>query len=103
MIDDPEPLSMNTGTKIKANDLFGNLETRRSSLNVIEEKKRIVRLMSHFALHYNYIKFSLESEKGVDLSTDFRNYKVSESKMKVFQIITKLPYDKFSYLQKQKI
>lgn len=101
MTEEPQPLSMNTGTKIKASQLFGNLETRRSSLNPVEEKKRIIKLVSHFSLHYHYIKFSLESEKGSELSTDFRNYKVSESKMKVFQIITKLPYDKFTYLPKQ--
>jgi DNA mismatch repair protein MLH1 len=33
MTDEPEALSMNTGTKIKAAQLFGNLETRRSALN----------------------------------------------------------------------
>lgn len=101
MAEEPQPLSMNTGTKIRAGQLFGNLETRRSSLSAAEEKKRIVKLVSHFALHYHYIKFSLESEKGSELSTDLRNYKVSESKMKVFQTITKLPYDKFTYLPKQ--
>jgi DNA mismatch repair ATPase MutL len=68
---------MNTGTKIRVNQIFGNLETRRSALNAVEEKKRIIRLISHFSLHYHYIKFSLESEKGSELSTDFRNYKVS--------------------------
>ena len=33
MLEEPEPLSMNSGTKIQANDLFGGLETRRASLN----------------------------------------------------------------------
>ena len=35
MIEQPEPLSTNTGTKIKVSQLFGNLETRRSALNVV--------------------------------------------------------------------
>lgn len=33
MAEQPEPVSMNTGTKIRAVELFGGLETRRSSLN----------------------------------------------------------------------
>jgi hypothetical protein len=33
MIDEPVPLSFNSGTKIIASELFSNLETRRSSLN----------------------------------------------------------------------
>ena len=98
MLEEPQAVSMSSGTKVRAGQLFGGLETRRSSLNAVEEKKRILRLVGHFALHYHYIKFSLESEKGCELSTDFRSLKVSEAKMKAFQSITKLPYDKFTYL-----
>ena len=58
MVDEMEPVSMNTGTKIKATNLFLNLESRRSSLSAGEEKKRILRLIWHFALHYHNIKFS---------------------------------------------
>jgi DNA mismatch repair protein MLH1 len=35
MLGSPEPISVNTGTKIKVNELFCNLETRRASLNQI--------------------------------------------------------------------
>ena len=50
---------MNSGTKIRASELFGGMETRRASLSGGEEKKRIVRLISHFALHYHNIRFSV--------------------------------------------
>ena len=50
---------MNSGTKIRASELFGGMETRRASLSGGEEKKRIVRLISHFALHYYNIRFSV--------------------------------------------
>ena len=101
MMEEPEPVSMNTGTKIKASNLFDNMEARRASFNPGEEKKKVVRLVSHFGLHYHHVKFAVESEKGSDFNTDFRGYKVSESKMKAFQLITKLPYDKFTYYPKQ--
>jgi ribosomal protein S3AE len=69
-------------------------------LNPAEEKKRIIRLISHFSLHYHLIKFSVDTEKGQEFSTDFRGLTLSKSKMKVFQLITKLSFDKFTYLPK---
>lgn len=33
MLEEPEEISMSTGTKVKAAKLFGNLESRRASLN----------------------------------------------------------------------
>ena len=64
MVEKPEETSMRTGTKVKAAKLFGNLESRRASLNPGEEKKRVIRLVSHFALHYTQIKFQILTEKG---------------------------------------
>lgn len=103
MMEEPEPFSTNTGTKIKASKLFGNLETRRASLNVGEEKKRVIRLVSHFALHYHSIKFSVETEKGQEFSSDAKGLGAATGKMRVFQLITKLPFDKFIYLPKEMI
>lgn len=100
MMEEPEPISTNTGTKIKADHLFGNLQTRRSSLNPGQEKKKVLRLIQHFALHYHLIKFSVQSQKGQEFTTDSKGLSVSKSKMKVFQMITKLSYDKFTYLPK---
>ena len=59
MVKEPEIVGVPTGTTITANLLFRDLETRRASLNPGEEKKKVVRLVSHFALHYNSIKFSI--------------------------------------------
>jgi DNA mismatch repair ATPase MutL len=55
---------MNKGTTIVAMDLFTNLDCRRNSLNPIEEKKRIYKLICHFCLHYPKIKFNFVTEKG---------------------------------------
>ena len=57
--------------------------------------------MSHFALHYNTIKFSVETEKGQEFSSDAKGLGVATGKMRVFQLITKLPFDKFIYLPKE--
>ena len=59
MAEDPEQISMSTGTKVKAAKLFGNLDSRRASLNPSDEKKRVIRLVSHFALHYTQVKFQI--------------------------------------------
>ena len=55
---------MNTGTTITATELFLKLESRRASLNPMEEKKKICKLLSHFCLHYPQIRFTLVTEKG---------------------------------------
>lgn len=52
---------MNTGTVVLATDLFIKLESRRASLNPVEEKKRIFKLLCHFSLHYPQVRFSLLS------------------------------------------
>ena len=93
---------MSTGIKIVAKHLFGGLKTQRASLNAGEEKKKVVKLVSHFSLHYNLIKFSIETEKGQEFSTDFRAQPVSAVKMKIFRLITKLSNDKFAYWAKKR-
>lgn len=59
MIDEPIPYQHNGGTKVIIRSLFQNLEARRSSMSSNEEKKKIYRLVSHFALHNYNIKFVL--------------------------------------------
>lgn len=95
---------MNQGTVITASGLFYNNETRRSSISATEEKKRVIKLMGHFWLHYCDIKFRLETEKGEELEPmKMNSLTTGEKKMKIFQAITKLSFDKYRYLPPQQI
>ncbi len=72
--EEPQITAAEEGTLINIENLLYHLETRRKSINLNEEKKSILRLISHYAIHYDKIKFSLIS----DSDTLFSSFNILE-------------------------
>ncbi|EAR96035.2 DNA mismatch repair protein, putative (macronuclear) [Tetrahymena thermophila SB210] len=67
--EEPEAVNCTEGTTVDVQDLFFNYDARRKSLNVNEEKKRVLKLIGQFAMHHAKLRFKFKSDNQIQFSS----------------------------------
>lgn len=62
MLQTPEIEPMNQGTIFVVENLFYNLQTRRESLSISDEKKKILRILLGYSLRFDSMFFIFNSD-----------------------------------------
>ncbi|KAL4504158.1 hypothetical protein ABPG72_020996 [Tetrahymena utriculariae] len=67
--EEPEAVNCTEGTTVDVQDLFFNYDARRKSLNVNEEKKRVLKLIGQFAMHHSKLRFKFKCDNQIQFSS----------------------------------
>jgi DNA mismatch repair ATPase MutL len=80
----PEAHHLSSGTVITSRKLFNSLAVRRESLKAGEEKRRVIKIISVFALHYSSVRFRLMCDGKVELTTEHNAGNQPDSQLSIF-------------------